>query len=70
MLRAKNILIINTMETLNHQRQRIWHQMPNVMHEHRRQYLVSGSSVKHSTQDVENKNSNFIVDWQLNQPHW
>lgn len=68
MLGANNILIIYTMETLNYQRKRIWHQMPNVMHEQRRQYSVSGSSIKHTIQDAENQNGNFIVDWQLNQP--
>ncbi len=57
------------METINHQRKRIWHQMPNVMHELKRENSISGSSIKHSIQSTENKNSSFIVDWQLNNPH-
>lgn len=54
------------METINHQRKKIWHQMPNVMHEHRRQYSSLDSPIKQTVQFAENKRNNFIVDWQLN----
>lgn len=54
------------METINHQRKKNWHQMPNVMHEHRRQYSSLDSSIKQTVQFAENKRNNFIVDWQLN----
>lgn len=42
--------------------------MPNVIHEHRRQDLIPGYSIKNTIPNTENKNSNFIVDWQLNNP--
>lgn len=51
------------METVISQRKKIWHNMPNIEHERRKDYALSGSLRQYSIQNI--KSSPFIVDWQM-----
>ena len=57
------------MEAVINQQRKIWHQMPNFVHESKREYSIFGSLKNHAMQIAKSKCSSFIVDWQLNDPH-
>ena len=57
------------MEAVINQQGKIWHQMPNFVHEMKREYSISGTLRNHAIRNVKIESSSFIVDWQLNDPH-
>jgi hypothetical protein len=56
------------MEAAINQQRKFWQQMPNVVHNWKREYSISGSLKNHAIQNAKSKINSFIVDWQLKDP--